>query len=98
MSNISNQAFVLLKPPTEDFLRVVRELNKIATRLGIPFFLAGASARDIVLVNLWGQPPGRATVDIDFAFALNDWTEFERLRRELLATGRFARDITRSSA
>jgi predicted nucleotidyltransferase len=91
MSNISNQAFVLPKPPSEDFLRVVRELNKIATRLGIPFFLAGASARDIVLVNLWGQPPGRATVDIDFAFALNDWTEFERLRRDLLATGRFER-------
>jgi predicted nucleotidyltransferase len=72
MSNVSNPAFVLPKPPSEDFLRVVRELNKIATRLGISFFLAGASARDIVLANLWGQSPGRATVDIDFAFAVND--------------------------
>jgi predicted nucleotidyltransferase len=91
MSNISNPPFVLLKPPSEDFLRVVRELNKIAIRLGIPFFLAGASARDIVLVNLCGQPPERATVDIDFAFAVNDGAEFERLRGELPATGRFAR-------
>jgi predicted nucleotidyltransferase len=91
MSNTSNPPFVLLKPPSEDVLRVVRELNKIATRLGIPFFLAGASARDMVLVNLWGQSPGRATVDIDFAFAVNDWAEFNRLREELLATGRFVR-------
>jgi len=44
-----------------------------------------------VLVNLWGQPPGRATVDIDFGFAVTDWAEFDRLREELLATGRFTR-------
>lgn len=91
MSATSNPPFVLLKPPSEDFLRVVRELNKIATGLGIPFFLAGASARELVLVNLWGQLPGRATVDIDFAFAVNDWNEFEELRGELLATKRFER-------
>lgn len=72
-------------------MRVVRELNVIATRIGIPFFLAGATAREIVLVNLWGQSPGRATVDIDFAFAVNDWAEFERLREELVATKRFER-------
>jgi predicted nucleotidyltransferase len=91
MSNISNPAFALLRPPSEDFLRVARELSQTATRLGIPFFLAGASARDIVLVNLWGQSPGRATVDIDFAFAVDDWTEFEMLRGALLATKRFER-------
>ncbi len=91
MSNTSNPPFVLSTRPTEDFLRVVRELDVIATRLGIPFFLAGAAARDIVLVNLWGQSPGRATADIDFAFGVNDWAEFERLREELIATKRFER-------
>ena len=72
-------------------MRVVRDLHKAATRLGIPFFLAGAAARDIVLVNHWGQSPGRATADIDFAFAVNTWAEFEQLREDLLATGRFER-------
>ena len=91
MSNTSNLRFVLPRPPSEDFLRVVRELNKIATRLGIPFFLAGASARDIVLVNLWGQSPGTATFDIDFAFAVSDWAEFNKLREELVTTERFVR-------
>jgi len=91
MNNASSRPFALSTRPSEDFLRVVRELNAVATRLGIPFFLAGASARDIVLVNLWGQSPGRATADIDFAFAINDWTELERLREELLATKHFER-------
>lgn len=92
MSDTSNPLFKLSRPPSEDVLRVVRELNKIANRLAIPFFLAGASARDIVLVNLWGQAPGRATVDLDFAFAVNGWAEFEELREALVATGRFARE------
>ena len=91
MNNASNQPFVLSKPPTEDFMQVVRELSAIAARLRIPFFLAGAVARDIVLVNLWGQPPGRATADIDFAFAVNDWAEFEQLREALLSTKHFER-------
>jgi predicted nucleotidyltransferase len=91
MNNSSNRPFALKTPPTEDFMRVVRDLHKIATRLGIPFFLAGAAARDLVLVNLWGQSPGRATVDIDFAFAVNTWAEFGQLREDLLVTGRFER-------
>jgi predicted nucleotidyltransferase len=91
MNNESNQPFTLSRAPTEDLLSVVRSLNAVATRLGIPFLLAGAAARDIVLVNLWGLPPARATVDIDFAFDVNDWAEFERLREELLATKHFER-------
>lgn len=91
MSNASNPPSKLQITPSEDLLRVVRELDGIARSLGVPFFLAGASARDIVLVNLWGQPPGRATVDIDFAFAVDGWAEFNRLRDALIATGRFAR-------
>src|ERR1035441_2098007 len=66
MNNTSNRPFGLSKPPTEDFIRVVRELDAITTRLAIPFLLVGAAARDVVLVNLWGQPPGRATADMDF--------------------------------
>jgi predicted nucleotidyltransferase len=91
MNNTSNRPFGLSKPPTEDFIRVVRELDAITTRLAIPFLLVGAAARDIVLVNLWGQPPGRATADIDFAFAVNDWAEFAHLRDGLVATGHFQR-------
>lgn len=46
-----------------------------------------------MLVNLWGQPPGRATADTDFAFAVNDWAEFEALGDALIATSRFTRVV-----
>jgi predicted nucleotidyltransferase len=91
MNNSSNRPLALSKPPAEDFMQVVRYVHEIATRLGIPFFLAGATARDIVLVNLWGQSLGRMTADIDFAFAVNNWPEFEQLCEALLSTRRFER-------
>jgi predicted nucleotidyltransferase len=91
MNNASNPTLTLSKSPTEDFMRVVRELNASAIRLGIPFFLAGAAARGLVLVDLWGQTPGGATADIDFAFAVDTWGQFEQLREELLATNHFER-------
>jgi len=43
-----------------------------------------------VLVNLWGLSAGRATLDLDFAFAVNNWAQFAKLREDLLLTGRFA--------
>ena len=49
MSNTSNRPFTLLTPPSEDLLRVVRQLAGIAERLQVPFFLVGAAARALVL-------------------------------------------------
>jgi predicted nucleotidyltransferase len=89
MNNELPHVFTLAKPPTEDFLSVVRELDRVASELGIPFFLAGAAARDIILVNLWQHRPGRATADIDFGFAVNDWRQFADLRARLVANGHF---------
>jgi len=41
------------------------------------FFLAGATARDLMLVNVYGLRPGRATRDIDFGIAIESWDEFQ---------------------
>ena len=86
-----NPPFVLSKPPGEDLLQVARAIYRVAAETNVPFLLTGAAARDIVLVNLWGMSPGRATVDIDFGFAISSWAEFERLRDGLVNTGRFRR-------
>ena len=90
MSNESNRPLKLLRPLTEDLLRILRIVDRIAAELDIPFLLAGAAARDTVLVNLWGMHVGRATADVDFAFSVRDWTHFRQLRDALLATERFA--------
>jgi len=60
--------------------------------LGFSYFLAGATARDLILENVFGRPPGRLTRDLDFGFALSDWKQFETLKKTLIATGRFEPD------
>ncbi len=89
MSNASNPPLKPLRPLAEDLLRVLRIIDRIAGELDIPFLLAGAAARDIVLVNVWGMHAGRATADIDFGFSVRDWGHFHQLRNALVATGTF---------
>lgn len=91
MSNESNRPLKLLQPLPEDLLRVVRLIEHAAASLDIPFLLAGAAARDTLLVNLWGMRAGRATADIDFAFSVRDWAHFHALRDALVTSRAFQR-------
>lgn len=50
-------------------LDVLRHLNASFKAQGTDYFIIGATARDIVLHHVFGIPPTRATVDIDFAIA-----------------------------
>jgi len=76
MSDTSRPPCKLQEPPGKEFLRVVRQLNRIAVGQSIAFFPVRASAREIVLVNLLGLPAGRAALDLDFVFAVNNRAEF----------------------
>lgn len=55
-----------------------------------PYLLAGAMARDLLLVYAHGIPNKRATMDVDLAFLVESWKEFEALRQRLLAKDDFA--------
>lgn len=55
----------------------------------LPCFIAGATARDLILQHGYGIDTARRTNDIDFAFMVENWPAFETLRSKLLATGRF---------
>lgn len=73
-------------------LRFLSELTA-AFRVGagdIPFFLAGATARDLLLHFAYGIDPGRKTQDVDLALMVPDWSTFETLRERLIASGKFA--------
>jgi predicted nucleotidyltransferase len=52
--------------------------------------VAGATARDLILVNVHGLRPGRATRDVDFGVAVESWAQFELLKERLIATREFA--------
>ena len=55
-----------------------------------PFFLAGATARDLLLHYAHNIDAGRDTRDVDIALMVSDWATFDTLRSRLIAGGRFA--------
>lgn len=70
-------------------LAVLRALAGITHELGLPYFVAGAMARDIVLTNVFGIDTGRATHDVDFAVAVENWDQFKVVKERLIASGQF---------
>jgi predicted nucleotidyltransferase len=56
--------------------------------------LVGAMARDLLLSYAHAIPIARATLDIDMAFAVSDWQDYDRLRQDLLASDQFFEDRT----
>ena len=92
MNSTSRQIFQLLKPLSPLVLEPLKAVAQTANSLGLPYFLAGATARDLVLENIFGRPPGKLTRDLDFGFALSDWKQFENLKAALISTGRFKAD------
>lgn len=70
-------------------LMVIDEIQQAATRHEAPVFLVGAVARIILLENVHGLRAGRATSDVDFAFALDDWEQFQKIQTTLLENSRF---------
>lgn len=70
-------------------LTVIGEIHQAANKLGVPVFVVGAVARIILLENIYGLKAGRATTDVDFAFALDNWEQFDALKRLLLENPRF---------
>jgi predicted nucleotidyltransferase len=69
-----------------------KAIAEIAELLSIPFFVVGATARDIILTEYYGIETGLATQDLDLAVQVSDWDSYERLREGLIGTGKFERE------
>ena len=80
----------IIKPVGELTVEIVREIQKTSKALGVELLLVGAQAKVILLENIHGLNPGRATGDIDFAFAVESWEQFEEIKLSLIATGNFS--------
>lgn len=78
------------RPLSPTLLTLIRHLDHMAKLTGIPYFVIGAAARDILMEHVYELETTRATRDIDFAVAVSSWEEFGRLKAELVATGDFA--------
>lgn len=80
------------RPVSASTVEVARTMAAAAGECQVAFMIVGATARDILLENVHGIRTGRATRDIDFACAVEDWPRFERLKNQLCASGRIDPD------
>lgn len=93
MGNGSNQHSITPHETVDaGTVRVLRAVHSVAAALDCPFFVAGATARDLILVNVYGLKPGRATRDIDFGISVATWDVFRTLKANFLASTHFAED------
>jgi predicted nucleotidyltransferase len=76
-----------LNPVIREILASVRAL---AEKLGYSYLLVGATARDVLMSHVFGIESRRATHDVDFAIALEDWHRFHLLKNALVESGDFA--------
>jgi predicted nucleotidyltransferase len=63
---------------------ILRQFNAVSQELGLDYFLVGATARDILLLHVFGIDPRRATRDVDLAIAIPDWKAFDNVKARLL--------------
>lgn len=75
-----------LDPATLHILSIV---SRVAAEHDVSYLLVGATARDLLLFHVFGIHTGRATADVDIAFAVNTWDAFHELRTALLESGDF---------
>ncbi|NKJ50423.1 hypothetical protein CIC12_27615 [Burkholderia sp. SG-MS1] len=67
-------------------------MDRVARLTNLRYFVVGATARDILMYHLHGFPLNRASPDMDFAMAIENWTVFEALRAALLQEPGFRPD------
>jgi predicted nucleotidyltransferase len=60
-----------------------------AATQGASWFLAGATARDLLFQHAYGIPTGRQTQDVDFAVMVESWETFQTVRARLIASQTF---------
>ncbi len=80
--DISNK---LAKPIVDALI----DITIVAGNLNLPFFLVGASARDIVFSEIFEVRTNRATLDIDLGIRVDSWDDYGRLLAKLIENGKF---------
>jgi predicted nucleotidyltransferase len=79
----------LSKKIDSSITEILRTIAGVAHDLAIPFFVIGATARDIVFECGYGIKPSRATRDIDLGVKVADWQQFQKLSEGLINTDKF---------
>ena len=63
----------------EALFEVIAAFSMAADEVNAPWLIIGASARIILLEQIYGWPKGIGTQDIDFAVQIGDWEHYQLL-------------------
>jgi predicted nucleotidyltransferase len=66
-------------------------ISSIAKEMNIPFFIVGATARDIFFELIHSIKIRRATLDLDLGIHIGAWDSYYSLMKRLIETGQFAK-------
>lgn len=80
MTNISFN----LSGKIDYLINVLRTVKEEADTLGLPFFVVGATARDILLEHCHAKRSPRRTSDLDIGIEVGGWDEFDKLSEALI--------------
>jgi predicted nucleotidyltransferase len=90
MTNTSNPPLEIRHDQIDPVvLEAIRKIDEVANRHETAYFLAGATAREIMLRHVFGRPPGRRTLDVDLGIAVRDWDHFKLLKAALVEQAGF---------
>lgn len=79
-----NNTYQLKKPINQAFQPVLKITIDATSALDIPVFIAGATARDLVLHHVFERNIGRKAYDIDTAILISSWDVYDELREQLI--------------
>jgi len=72
-------------------LEILGSVAEVAALLQIPFFVVGATARDVIMEAVYEVFQARATMDIDIAVLVEDWNKYTGLSEELIDLKQFTK-------
>lgn len=73
----------------DNTVTIISSIDGITHGMGIPFFIVGATARDLLLQHAHDIHSTRATIDIDIGVFVSDWARFHNLKNALVESGQF---------
>ena len=88
---MSNTSFDISGKIETSYIDALLAIKKIADHLDIPFFIVGATARDILLEHFHNIKAPRMTMDIDLGVRVPDWGKFQDLTDSMLAGDKFTK-------
>lgn len=94
MTAISNQLQTREDRPIDQAkLDILIEIDRVLNSIPCSYMLVGATARDIILDNVYGKPVLRATRDVDIAILIDSWERFDAVRNALLNAPNFSDSV-----